>query len=120
MTTAERMKVAERWQASAGKRLRVIVHVGHTSLGDSRALAAHAQNRRVGGRLHGALCFKPTKAMIWSPSAPRSRPLRPSCLSITTTSPASPGVTIARLRFPGGPRRTRFQPGRHQVSRTRT
>ncbi len=63
MTTAERMKVAERWQASAGKRLRVIVHVGHTSLGDSRALAAHAQ--KIGASAVGCMapfCFKPTKA----------------------------------------------------------
>lgn len=63
MTTAERMKVAERWQASAGKKLRVIVHVGHTSLGDSRALAAHAQ--KIGAAAIGCMapfCFKPTKA----------------------------------------------------------
>lgn len=63
MTTAERMKVAERWQASAGKKLRVIVHVGHTSLGDSRALAAHAQ--KIGAAAVGCMapfCFKPSKA----------------------------------------------------------
>ena len=40
MTTAERMKVAARWQACAGEKLRVIVHVGHTSLGDSRAASS--------------------------------------------------------------------------------
>ncbi len=42
MTVAERMQIAERWQEIAGSRLRIIVHVGHTSLGDARALAAHA------------------------------------------------------------------------------
>ncbi len=63
MTTAERMKVAARWQACAGKKLRVIVHVGHTSLGDSRALAAHAQ--KIGAAAVGCMapyCFKPANA----------------------------------------------------------
>lgn len=61
MTTAERMRVAERWQACAGNKLRVIVHVGHTSLGDSRALAAHAQ--KIGASAIGSMapyCFKPS------------------------------------------------------------
>jgi len=63
MTTAERMRVAARWQACAGEKLRVIVHVGHTSLGDSRALAAHAQ--KIGASAIGCMapyCFKPSKA----------------------------------------------------------
>ena len=63
MSTAERMKVAERWQACAGPKLRVIVHVGHTSLGDCRALAAHAQ--KIGAAAVGCMapfCFKPAKA----------------------------------------------------------
>ncbi len=63
MSMTERMKVAERWQQCAGKKLLVIVHVGHTSLGDSRALAAHAQ--KIGASAIGCMapyCFKPTKA----------------------------------------------------------
>jgi N-acetylneuraminate lyase len=44
LTGEERRKVAERWVASAPAGLRVIVHVGHTSLSESRALAAHAQS----------------------------------------------------------------------------
>lgn len=63
MATAERMKVAERWQACAGSKLRVIVHVGHTSLGDCRTLAAHAQ--KIGVSAIGCMapyCFKPSKA----------------------------------------------------------
>lgn len=43
MTLEERMQVAARWTAVAGRDLDVIVHVGHTALGESRALAAHAQ-----------------------------------------------------------------------------
>ncbi len=63
MSTSERMKVAERWQACAGPKLRVIVHVGHTSLTDCRALAAHAQ--KIGASAVGCMapfCFKPAKA----------------------------------------------------------
>ena len=63
MTTSERMRVAERWQTCAGAKLSVIVHVGHTSLGDSRALAAHAQ--KIGASAIGCMapyCFKPSKA----------------------------------------------------------
>ena len=43
LTLDERKKVAERWVAAAPEGLRVIVHVGHNSLTDTRALAAHAQ-----------------------------------------------------------------------------
>ncbi len=63
LTTSERMKLAECWQACAGPKLRVIVHVGHTSLGDCRALAAHAQ--KSGAAAVGCMapfCFKPSKA----------------------------------------------------------
>lgn len=63
MTNAERMTVAEQWKSCAGEHLRVIVHVGHTSLGDCRALAAHAQ--KIGASAVGCMapfCFKPTKA----------------------------------------------------------
>ncbi len=63
MTVTERMRVAERWQTSAGKKLKVIVHVGHTSLGDSRALAAHAL--KIGASAIGCMapyCFKPSNA----------------------------------------------------------
>jgi N-acetylneuraminate lyase len=43
LSAAERMQVAERWCAVAGRDLQVIVHVGGTCLGDSKLLAAHAQ-----------------------------------------------------------------------------
>jgi len=43
LTTAERFQVAEEWMAAAPKNLKVIVHVGHTAVGESRALAAHAE-----------------------------------------------------------------------------
>ncbi|HOW64672.1 MAG TPA: dihydrodipicolinate synthase family protein [Candidatus Paceibacterota bacterium] len=43
LTTEERIQVAERWVKVAPKDLKVIVHVAHNSLGESRQLAAHAQ-----------------------------------------------------------------------------
>ena len=57
LTTQERMDVAERWAQVAGEGLKVIVHVGHNSVADSRALAAHAQ--RIGAWATGAMapCF---------------------------------------------------------------
>jgi N-acetylneuraminate lyase len=44
LSIEERMLVAERWMEKAPKELRVIVHVGHTALGDCRRLASHAQS----------------------------------------------------------------------------
>jgi len=43
MTTAERMHCFERWCDVARGGLKVLAHVGHNSLGDAQALAAHAQ-----------------------------------------------------------------------------
>jgi N-acetylneuraminate lyase len=42
LTTEERLMVAEKWVKAAPEQLKVIVHVGHNSLKDSRELAAHA------------------------------------------------------------------------------
>ena len=55
LTTAERMQLAERWQAAAGTSLKVIVHVGAASLIDCRTLAAHAQQIGVAA----VACFAP-------------------------------------------------------------
>src|SRR5919112_6003431 len=42
MTTEERMKVAEAFVNAANRRLMIIAHVGHSSIAESRVLAAHA------------------------------------------------------------------------------
>jgi N-acetylneuraminate lyase len=44
LSVDERLRIAERWIATAPKELRVVVHVGHTSLADCRTLASHAQS----------------------------------------------------------------------------
>src|SRR5438105_2219308 len=43
LTANERLQVTEAWMAAAPSSLRIIVHVGHPSLAESKALAAHAQ-----------------------------------------------------------------------------
>lgn len=43
LTVPERMQVVQRWVAVAGKSLRVVAHVGHTSVEDARDLAGAAQ-----------------------------------------------------------------------------
>jgi N-acetylneuraminate lyase len=60
LTTAERMAVAAEWCRVAGPDLRVIVHVGHTALGECQALAAHAQKIGAAGISNCApFFFKP-------------------------------------------------------------
>jgi N-acetylneuraminate lyase len=63
MTTDERKALAERWVGVASRRLKVIVHVGHTSQRDAIELARHAG--QIGAAAVGALppfFFKPTTA----------------------------------------------------------
>src|SRR5205807_871781 len=48
LTIDERMAVAERWVKLAPPSLPVIVHAGHTSVDDAKALAVHAQ--KIGAR----------------------------------------------------------------------
>jgi N-acetylneuraminate lyase len=61
LSTAERMAVASRWSEVAGSALKVIVHVGHTSLPEARALAAHAQKIGAAGVSNFApIFFKPS------------------------------------------------------------
>lgn len=49
LTVAERMQVVEHWQRALAGRLPVVVHVGHTALGDAQTLAAHAAKVGVAG-----------------------------------------------------------------------
>lgn len=60
LSTEERLALTERWMQVAGRDLAIIVHVGHNSLVDARALAAHAQ--QAGARAFAALApnfFRP-------------------------------------------------------------
>ena len=53
LTTAERLHVAARWCEVAPEGFAVIVHAGHTSVADSREIAAHAQ--KIGARAVAAM-----------------------------------------------------------------
>ena len=46
LTIDERLQVAERW-VNAARSLRVIVHVGHQSVAESRTMAAHAERSKA-------------------------------------------------------------------------
>ncbi|MGQ9814555.1 MAG: dihydrodipicolinate synthase family protein, partial [Candidatus Roseilinea sp.] len=56
LSIEERMRVAERWAQVSQGQLALIVHVGHNSLSDARALAAHAE--RIGA--HAIAITAPT------------------------------------------------------------
>src|ERR1051326_7626368 len=43
LTTHERIQIAEKWLSPAPASLKIIVHVGHQSVNESRQLAAHAE-----------------------------------------------------------------------------
>jgi N-acetylneuraminate lyase len=61
LTIDERMAVAEAYVKAAGKRILVLVHVGHTSIAESRKLAEHAA--RIGADAISSVAafyFKPT------------------------------------------------------------
>lgn len=100
LTTAERMQVAERWQSAAEGKLRVIVHVGHTSLAECRALAAHAQ--KIGAA--GVGCLAP---FFFKPSSVEDLVL--SCAEVAAAAPGLPfyfyhipsmtGVSFAASEF---------------------
>ncbi|OAM89184.1 dihydrodipicolinate synthase family protein [Termitidicoccus mucosus] len=57
MSNEERMIAAEAWRKATAGKLNLIVHVGHNSLVDSRALAAHAE--KIGAEAVAAIapCF---------------------------------------------------------------
>jgi N-acetylneuraminate lyase len=61
LTLEERMQVAAAVMRAAGERLRIIVHVGHASIAESRKLASHASS--IGAHAISSVAafyFKPT------------------------------------------------------------
>ncbi len=81
LTTAERLAVARAWTAAAAPGFKVLVHVGHTCLEDSRALASDAQTAGAAGIAAMApLYFKPGSAAA----------LAASCAEIAAAAPKLP------------------------------
>jgi N-acetylneuraminate lyase len=75
------MSVAARWCEVAGSHLKILVHVGHSSLRDSVALAAHAQ--KVGA--FGVGCLAP---FFFKPS--QTADLVAYCSDVASAAPALP------------------------------
>ncbi len=98
MTTDERKRLAERWVAVAPPQLKVIVHVGHTSLGDCRELASHAQS--IGAAAVSAMApffFKPAdieSLVRWSAEIAAAAPELPYYFyNIPSITGVTPSVT---------------------------
>ena len=100
LTTEERMEVATAWKKSAPSDLKLAVHVGHLSLGDSRALARHAQE--IGANAIAAIApsfFKPasaTELVAWCGEVARTAPSLPFYYY---HMPAMTGVKISAREF---------------------
>ena len=66
LTIAERKKVAEAWSEAAAGKLELIVHVGHTSLEESRYLAEHAGGIGANGiATIGPIFYAPASPEAW-------------------------------------------------------
>lgn len=101
LTHAERTALAKRWMDVArGSELRVIVHVGHASVAEAAALAAHAQKVKA----HGVAALAPN---YFKPKTPAA--LLDCCAQIAAAAPRLPfyyydipswtGVTVSVPRF---------------------
>ncbi len=100
LTTVERQQVASAWKQAAADDLSVIVHVGHTSLADARALASHAEE--IGATAIAALApyfFKPPDAeglVNWCSSLAKAAPKLPFYYY---NIPSMTGVAIPGAEF---------------------
>lgn len=80
LTLPERCQIAERWQSVLAGQLPVVVHVGHTSVGDAQALARHAEQIGAAGVATLAPYF----------FKPGLRELVAFCRDVAAAAPATP------------------------------
>lgn len=100
LTVAERMAVAETYMASAKGRLLVFVHVGHTSIAECRALAAHAE--QIGADAVSAVAafyFKPANVANLVASMAQIAAAAPNTPFYYYHIPALTGVGMDMLEF---------------------
>jgi N-acetylneuraminate lyase len=108
-TSEERRRVTEAWMAARPAGLNVIVHVGHLSVGEARALASHAQS--VGADAVAAVApsfFKPTgvsELVAWCAEVAAAAPKLPFYYyhipSMTNvTIPAAAFLAEAKAKIP--------------------
>jgi N-acetylneuraminate lyase len=100
LTSAERRQVAEAWRAACRPGLKLTVHVGHLSVGESRALARHAEE--IGADAIAAIApsfFKPTRVaelVAWCREVAAAAPRLPFYYY---HMPAMTGVKISARDF---------------------
>lgn len=100
MTTEERLQVASAWRKATPPGLKLAVHVGHLSLGDSRVLARHAQDIGVDAIAAIAPSFfkpaGPTELIAWCAEVAAAAPKLPFYYY---HMPAMTGVAIPARDF---------------------
>jgi N-acetylneuraminate lyase len=100
LSLEERFRLADTWAQAAAGRLPVIVHVGHTSLPEARALSAHAAG--VGATAIACMApgfFKPasvTELVEWCRAVASAAPRTPFYYY---HMPSMNGVTLPVARF---------------------
>ncbi len=100
LTVAERKQVAERWVAAAARRLKVIVHVGHNSVGEARELAAHAE--KIGAdavATMGPTFFRPAHAEQLTDFCGRVAEAAPSLPFYYYHIPSMTGLSVPMIEF---------------------
>jgi len=100
LTTEERLQVAERWIAVAPKQLKVIVHVGHNSIGESRKLAAHAaQTGAHAVATIGSTFFRPATTELLVEFCAQVASAAPGLPFYYYHMPALTGVNLSMIEF---------------------
>lgn len=100
LSTPERQAIAARWQADKPAGLRVIVHVGHNSLTESRTLAQHAET--IGADAIATLApgfFRAATVDLLVDWCAEVAAAAPSCPFYFYHMPAMTGVNFAMAEF---------------------
>jgi N-acetylneuraminate lyase len=100
LTTDERMRVAEAWVGSLPKSAHVIVHVGHNSMEDSRALASHAA--KIGASAFATIgpnFFKPSNIEQLVGYCEQIAAAAPNLPFYFYHMPAMTGINLAMIDF---------------------
>lgn len=100
LTVEERMAVAEAYVKAADKRILVLVHVGHTSIAESRKLAAHAA--QIGADAISSVAafyFKPTSVQNLAESMAEIASAAPQLPFYYYHIPTLTGVGLDMIEF---------------------
>lgn len=100
LTLDERMRVAEAYVKAANGKLLVMVHVGHTTIGEAQKLAAHAQ--AIGADAISAVAafyFKPASTALLVESLAEIASAAPQLPFYYYHIPAVTGVSIDMINF---------------------